>query len=164
MIFRKKIKLFTVLDVKFMILKLKKGTNMFKLKLFSFVLLLAVLISTGNIFAQVNDKPKKTPEERAKFRADKMKENLNLTDEQYQSIYSMMLTNMLDRKSLREQYSTDKEGFKKAMKEKRKNNREQLKNILNDDQKAKMKQMRKQHRHEKGKFKIDGRKKHKTNQ
>jgi Spy/CpxP family protein refolding chaperone len=147
-----------------MILKLKKGTNMFKLKLFSFVLLLAVLISTGNIFAQVNDKPKKTPEERAKFRADKMKENLNLTDEQYQSIYSMMLTNMLDRKSLREQYSTDKEGFKKAMKEKRKNNREQLKNILNDDQKAKMKQMRKQHRHEKGKFKIDGRKKHKTNQ
>lgn len=147
-----------------MILKIKKGTNMFKLKLFSLVFLLAVLISAGNIFAQVNDKPKKTIEERAKFRADKMKDKLNLTDDQYQSVYNMMLTNMQDRKSLKEQYGTDKEGFKKAMKEKRKNNREQLKNILNDDQKAKMKQMRKQHRQEKGKFKMDGRKKHKTNQ
>jgi protein CpxP len=133
---------------------------MFKFKLFSLVFLLAVLISAGNLSAQVDDKPKKTPEERAKFRADKMKENLNLSDEQYQSVYSMILANIQDRKSLKEKYGTDKEGFKSAMKERRKINKEQLKNILNDDQKAKMKQMKKHHRHEKGKFKINGRKRH----
>jgi hypothetical protein len=135
-----------------------------KIKSLSFVILLALIITAGNLFAQSNDKPKKTPEERAKFRTDKMKENLNLSDEQYQSVYSMILSNIQERKNLREQYGTDKEGFKKAMKERRKTNKDQLKNILNDDQKAKLKEMRKQHHQNKGMHKHDGKKKLKTKQ
>ncbi|RPI16184.1 MAG: hypothetical protein EHM58_12350 [Ignavibacteriae bacterium] len=128
---------------------------MTKSKIFSIVAILIVFLSINILNAQSDDvkKTKKTPEERAKMVADRMQKKLELTDVQYQSIYDVLLTNFQQRAKDREQFQGEKKAFKKSQREKRKAAREQIKNILTDEQKAKMKELRKQNKMNKKKNK-----------
>ena len=66
-----------------------------KFNLLSLMLLLAALLfSVSSTFSQQDNgekKQRKTPEERAQKRADKMKEKLSLTDDQHKQVYDIML-------------------------------------------------------------------------
>lgn len=134
---------------------------MFKSKIFSIIVILIALIGLNTTFAQVNDdvkKPKKTPEEIAKMVTDRMQKRLNLTDAQYQSIYDIMLARITERRKEREQFQGEQKAFRETQREKNKAAREQIKSILTDEQKAQIKEMRKQKKMEKGKKNKEGRK------
>lgn len=111
-------------------------------------LFIAILIFTGsNAFAQ-NDgtRPKRTPEEIAQKRADKMNEKLQLSSDQYKSVYNLFLENAQWRQQNMQSFGGDKEAMKKAFKERHLQNKEQLKNILSSEQITKLKEIRKENK------------------
>ena len=86
------------------------------------MILAAVLFSSGNVYSQQTGdgtkKQRKTPEERAQKRADKMKEKLSLTDDQHKQVYSILLSQANEMKSVWETTKNDQD--KTARKEKMK--------------------------------------------
>lgn len=116
------------------------------------ILIMNIALFSGVAFSQQNDKVKKTPEEFAQKRADRMKESLSLSDEQYRQVYDMFLSKAQERKSNKEKY---KDLDKNARKELKKQNREkfqsQLQEILNKEQIEKLKEIKSKHRDKKGK-------------
>jgi Spy/CpxP family protein refolding chaperone len=134
---------------------------MIKSKIFSIVVILIALIGINTTFAQVNDdvkKPKLTPEERAKMITDKMQKRLSLSESQYQSIYDIILVRITERRKEREQFQGERKAFRESQKEKNKAAKQQIKSILTDEQKAQLKEMKKQRKMEKGNKNKEGRK------
>ena len=126
-----------------------------KIKIITFaILILNIALSSGIAFSQQNEKVKKTPEEFAQKRAERMKESLSLTEVQYKQVYDMFLSKAQERKSNKEKY---KDLDKTARKELKKQNREkfqsQLNEILNTDQIAKLNEMKSKHKGKKNKGK-----------
>ncbi|HMQ78144.1 MAG TPA: hypothetical protein PKE39_06115 [Ignavibacteria bacterium] len=73
---------------------LNRGIAKFNL-LSLLILLAAILFSISNTYSQQDNgekKQRKTPEERAQKRADKMKEKLSLTEDQHKQVYDIMLS------------------------------------------------------------------------
>ena len=126
-----------------------------KIKIITFaILILNIALFSGIAFSQQNEKVKKTPEEFAQKRAERMKESLSLTEVQYKQVYDMFLSKARERKSNKEKY---KDLDKTARKELKKQNREkfqsQLNEILNTDQIAKLNEMKSKHKGKKNKGK-----------
>jgi len=126
-----------------------------KIKIITFaILILNIALFSGIAFSQQNEKVKKTPEEFAQKRAERMKESLSLTEVQYKQVYEMFLSKAQERKSNKEKY---KDLDKTARKELKKQNREkfqsQLNEILNTDQIAKLNEMKSKHKGKKNKGK-----------
>jgi Asp-tRNA(Asn)/Glu-tRNA(Gln) amidotransferase C subunit len=126
-----------------------------KIKIITFaILILNIALFSGIAFSQQNEKVKKTPEEFAQKRAERMKESLSLTEVQYKQVYDMFLSKAQERKSNKEKY---KDLDKTARKELKKQNREkfqsQLNEILNTDQIAKLNEMKSKHKGKKNKGK-----------
>jgi protein CpxP len=111
-----------------------------KFNLLSLMLLLAALLfSVSNTYSQQDNsekKQRKTPEERAQNRADKMKEKLSLTDDQHKQVYDILITQGNEMKSVWESSKNDQD--KTARKEKMKAIREsgntQINSVLNANQ------------------------------
>jgi hypothetical protein len=104
---------------------------MFKQKFITSLFFIAVLFSASYMYAQDQDpKPKKTPEERAATMADRMKKNLELTDEQYNSVYPLLLEAAKQKDADREQIRA----IKQSAKERFEKNEASLKEILTPDQ------------------------------
>lgn len=114
------------------------------------ILLLAIVSISSNVFAQQNQKSKKTPEEMATKMADRMKSNLSLSDDQYKQVYDLALTRSKNRISNKEMYkSMDKETRKQTKMKHREEFMTQLSGILNPDQMKKFQENlanHKQHR------------------
>jgi Spy/CpxP family protein refolding chaperone len=55
-------------------------------------LMLSLLIASSVAFAQQDQMPKRTPEERAQRQTQWMQKNLNLTDEQNKKVYDIILS------------------------------------------------------------------------
>jgi len=124
------------------------------------VVLFALVSISGNLFAQNEDRSKKTPEEKATKIADRMKQNLSLTDEQYKQVYSIFLTKVQNKMNNKEKYkSMDKESRKQLKKQSKDEMRKQFENILNAEQLTKMKEMKEKHKQNRGKNKDGKRKK-----
>ena len=126
-----------------------------KIKIITFaILILNIALFSGIAFSQQNEKVKKTPEEFAQKRAERMKESLSLTEVQYKQVYDMFLSKAQERKSNKEKY---KDLDKTARKELKKQNREkfqsQLNEILNTDLIAKLNEMKSKHKGKKNKGK-----------
>jgi hypothetical protein len=117
---------------------------MLKIKfLFLFLISAALLFNTVN--AQDKEfKPKKTPEERAAKISDKLKTELSLTDDQYNSVYNIFLEVHKQIDSDRQTYANDKHAFKKAAKERRQKVKESLNSVLNQEQISKLENFRKE--------------------
>lgn len=114
------------------------------------ILLLAIVSISSNVFAQQNQRSKKTPEEMATKMADRMKSNLSLSDDQYKQVYDLALTRSKNRISNKEMYkSMDKETRKQTKMKHREEFMAQLSGILNPDQMKKFQENmanHKQHR------------------
>ncbi len=131
------------------------------------MILAAVLFSAGNVYSQQNDdgtkKQRKTPEERAQKRADKMKEKLSLTDDQRTQVYGIFLSQANEMKSIWESTKNDQD--KTARKEKMKaiweSSNTQINSVLDANQQQ-LWEAHKKEMKEKHKGKHDG-KKHNRN-
>ena len=56
-----------------------------------FIIVFITLVYSGISYSQSYDKSGKTPEEKATKMADRMKQNLSLSDDQYKQIYNLAL-------------------------------------------------------------------------
>ncbi len=111
-----------------------------KFNLLSLMLLLAALLfSVSNTYSQQDNsekKQRKTSEERAQKRADKMKEKLSLTDDQHKQVYEILLTQGNEMKSVWESSKNDqdKTARKEKMKAIRESGKTQINSVLNANQ------------------------------
>lgn len=80
---------------------------------------------------------KMTPEDKATKYSDKLKTKLNLTDEQYNKVYSLQLDKIKQLVTLRDEQNKLKQSQKQTMKDYRSG----LKQTLNDDQMKKLRRM-----------------------
>ena len=98
------------------------------------------------------------PEERAKGQADRLKEQLELTQVQYDSIYNYYVANAKEQAARREQMQNGggmpAEGDMQAMMEQMQKQREaqekKIKSFLTDDQKKKYDEIQEQRRQQRG--------------
>jgi len=134
---------------------------MIKKNLTAFAVVLFTLITMyGTSFAQNEDRSKKTPEEKATKMADRMKQNLSLTDEQYKQVYDIFLTKIQNRRNNKDKYKNmDKESRKQLKKQNKDEIRKQFEKILNADQMNKMKDLKDKHKQNKEKHKEGKQKK-----
>ena len=128
-------------------------------KLFiSMALLLIFAVGTSVAQDRKNDRKNMDPTEKATKVADKMKQNLNLTDSQYKSVYNIFYSHFTDMKSLKDKYGKGSDELKSARKQKREDLKKELSGVLTSDQIQKMEDNRKKHKEKrKGKNK-DGKK------
>lgn len=105
------------------------------------IYILAFLAITISSFAQDKDtRVNKSPEERARISAERMKTSLNLSDEQYTKVYELNLQRAKDFESNKETKAKIREDRKKKGTE----YKNSLKSILTDDQLRSMKNMHKE--------------------
>jgi len=106
------------------------------------ILLLTSLFTINTAFSQNTEKaPKKTPEERAKNRSEKMAKYLSLTSEQQQKVYDIWLSHCTQADALRNS-TTDKETRKSEMKKLFESTDTQLQSVLTSEQLTKYNEMK----------------------
>ena len=134
---------------------------MTKLKFILTILLISVIF-TNITLAQKKDKRfyNLTPEEKTEKIMERMKTNLNLTDEQYNSIYSVVLNHVTEMKSLHDQNKESREDFRKQRQEHRDQLDSEINTYLTDEQKQKKEEFRKNRKNKDGKFKDKDFKRH----
>ncbi len=115
-------------------------TIKFKSAVVMMFVLSCLLVST-QLFAQ--EKQRKTPEERASMLTDKMKKDLNLTDDQYKSVYDINLKYAKQNEEAFKNAQSKDEKIKiiKASEEAKD---QELKGVLTDDQYTKYQLMKDQ--------------------
>jgi len=113
---------------------------MLKQKFISLCVLIVIVISFSYSYAQdQGTKPKKTPEERAAMITDRMKKGLELTEEQYSSVYNIVL----EAQKQRDEEIAKREELKKAAKERFEKTEASLKEVLSPDQFNKLQEYKK---------------------
>jgi Spy/CpxP family protein refolding chaperone len=136
----------------------------FSFKSFGLMLLIsAFMLSAGSVFSQDGsprkERQKKTPEEVAEKRSDRLKDKLSLTNDQHKQVYNIILSQATEMKSVWE--STKSEQDKTARREKMKSIRDtyhsQISAVLTSEQqqlwethKKEMKEKYKGKKHKKG--------------
>jgi periplasmic protein CpxP/Spy len=131
---------------------------MIRIKNAVFTAVLAVFVLfAGSTYSQ--DLGKKTPEERAQKRADKMNEKLSLSNEQYKEIYNAFLSQAQQMEVLWSNKDMDKTTRKDQMKSIRQGTNSKISSLLTAEQLTKFekfKEERKQKHKQKRKMKKDG--------
>lgn len=102
-------------------------------KLASVLLIAAFVLSANLVFAQNKDFMKKTPEERAQKRADKMRDKLALSEEQHKQVYNALLSQAQQMDDMRSK-NFDKSEKKEQMKSIWQNTDLTISGILKSDQ------------------------------
>lgn len=111
------------------------------------VLAAIALVFSASIFAQAPQRGERRefkPEEMAKHQTDRMKKELNLTDEQYKSVYALFIKQGEEMKALhakREQ--SQPETRREEMKKQREAMNAEMKKILTAEQYTKYEEMQK---------------------
>lgn len=127
------------------------------------LLISAFMLSAGSIYSQ-DDSPrkerqKKTPEERAEKRSNKLKDVLSLTNDQHKQVYNIILSQAAEMKSVWESTKNDpdKTARREKMKSIRDSYRSQISAVLTSEQqqlwethKKEMKEKYKGKKHKKG--------------
>lgn len=137
---------------------------MTKLKIILTLLLISVIFSNISL-AQYKDRGFKnlTPEEKTEKIMERMKTNLELSDEQYNSIYSIVLNHVTEMKSLCDQNKDSRDEFRKQRQEHRDKLESEISPYLTDEQKQKMDEFKKNRKNKKGKRKDRDHKRHGMN-
>ncbi len=117
------------------------------------LIIIALLFFSVNSFSQNDEKaPKKTPEELARKIADTLRTELQLSDTQYDQVYDIFLNHINRVREDRQKYGKeDTEGRQNARKERRKNLKAELDNVLSDEQMEKLKELHKERKNKKHK-------------
>lgn len=113
--------------------------------------ILIAFISTAS-FSQQTDKVNK-----AQKKADRMKTELSLSDDQYNKVLELFTNQGTQMKSLKDQ-NVSKEDRKAKMKTLRSETKSQMQNILTSDQKTKFKEFKKKKHERKMKCRKHGKK------
>lgn len=102
----------------------------------------AFVLSANTVFSQDF---KKSPEERAQKRAEKLQKELSLTDDQYKQVYDAFLSQSQQMKALKESTSDqDKTARREKMKSLWQSTDATVSGLLNSDQKTKYDQLKKE--------------------
>lgn len=123
--------------------------------------LVAVMITAG-AYAQDSSKVKRSPEEMANRKADKLKTELGLSDDQRGKVYTVFLDKINKREAIQAKYkdSKDKKAMKAEMKTVEETAETNLKGILTTEQFTKWQTLREerkqQHKDKKGKKPASG--------
>lgn len=112
--------------------------------IFAILTMLLMLVLNSNSFSQPNDDYKYSGMcgDRAGYMADYLNKNLNLSDDQYNKVYSTFLDHEKQRDADFEKYSGDKDGFRDAADKRRTDLDNSMKNILNSDQYTKYQEIK----------------------
>ena len=105
-----------------------------------FLLLAAVFISANSGLAQ--EKFKKTPEERAKHRSEKMTKHLSLSDEQQKQVYDIIYSQATQVDALKNNKDITKESRKEQIKAIFQDSDSKLGNVFNKEQSEKWTKMK----------------------
>ncbi len=114
--------------------------------------ILIAFISTATFSQQTDNPVSSTGLNKAQKRADRMKTELSLSDDQYNKVLELFTAQGTQMKSLKDQ-SVSKEDRKAKMKTLRSETNSQMQNILTSDQSTKFKEFKKK-KHEKRKMKC----------
>jgi protein CpxP len=97
--------------------------------------LAAILLAAG-VYAKDSTKVKKSPEEMAGKRADKLKTELSLSDDQRSKVYAALLETISKKQAIRERYkgSSDKKAMKAEMRSVHEGFDTSMKSILTSEQ------------------------------
>lgn len=95
-------------------------------------------------FAQDGTKTQKTPEEVATKRADKLKTELTLSDEQRTKVYTIILDNTTKVRAVKARYPNDKKAAKAEIKPLRETCDASIKSVLTPEQVTKWEQLKKE--------------------
>src|SRR5690606_6757870 len=127
---------------------------MAKKLIFSILFLFAVAVKPS--YAQKSDYKNMDPSAKATKMADKMKQNLNLTDSQYKSVYDIFYNHFTEMNNSKGTYTKGSDEFKSYRKQKREELKKSLSGVLTSEQLQTMednKKKRKEGRKNKGKNK-----------
>ncbi len=102
------------------------------------------IFSANQALAQQTKATQKTPQERAKILTDKMKQDLSLTDQQYQSVYNINVKYAQKTDSVLNKTALDKRQKLKTEKTFLTSKDKELKAILTSDQYSKLQQEKKE--------------------
>ena len=134
---------------------------MTKLKIILTLLLISVIFTNISL-AQKKDRGfyNLTPEEKTEKIMERMKTNLDLSDDQYNSIYSVVLNHVTEMKSLCDQNKDNRDNFRTQRQEHRDKLDSEISTYLTDEQKQKKEEFKKNRKNKKGKHKDKGYKRH----
>ncbi|NQW42162.1 MAG: hypothetical protein HQ463_01855 [Bacteroidetes bacterium] len=107
------------------------------------MLCIVAVVFTVSSFAQDGNKVQKTPEEIANKRADKLKTELTLSDDQRAKEYALELDRIIKVRATRAKYPTDKKAAHKEIKPINEASQTALKEILTADQITKWEALKK---------------------
>ncbi len=107
------------------------------------MLSIVAAVYTVSSFAQDGNKVQKTPEEIANKRADKLKTELTLSDDQRAKEYALELDRIIKVRETRPKYPTDKKAAHKEIKSINEASQTALKEILTADQITKWEALKK---------------------
>jgi len=97
------------------------------------IMIVTITFTAGSAYAQIDGlKQKKSPEERAQKMSDKMSKKLSLTSDQYNQVYSIMLSHAQQADQIRS--SNDKQSCKEQMKKLRQSTDSQLQAVFTEEQ------------------------------
>lgn len=100
----------------------------------------------------------KTPQERATMRADKLKDNLSLSESQYTQVYDIFLSHFNEVQTMRNLSREERQSRREEMKSKREGVQSRINEVLSPAQRENwesFKSERKKHREERGKKRGD---------
>lgn len=116
---------------------------------------LFALAIAGSGFANDSTKQKKTPEQVATKKADKLKTELSLTDDQRSKVYTALLDRETKVRAVKAKYPTDKKAARKEIKPINDTCNNTITSTLTPEQATKWEQMKKdkkaKHKHKKQK-------------
>ncbi len=114
------------------------------------ILSVVAVVFAVSAFAQDAAKVKKTPEEVAQKRADKLKTELTLTDDQRAKAYTILLDNATKVQAIKAKYPNDKKAARTEIKPVKAACDTSIKAILTPEQIIKYDAMKKAHKDKKG--------------
>jgi len=111
-----------------------------------FILILSTVFFAVSSFAHDSAKMKKTPEQMAAKRADKLKSELGLSDVQRSDVYTAILEKINQTRQVKRMYkdSANRKGREKAIQSVRERFDQRMNTILTPEQKTKYEALRKQ--------------------
>jgi Spy/CpxP family protein refolding chaperone len=105
---------------------------MAKKLIFSLIFIFAVAV--GASYAQKSDYKNMDPSAKATKMADKMKQNLNLTDSQHKSVYDIFYNHFTEMQSMKDKYEKGSAELKSYRKQKREDLKKSLSGVLTSEQ------------------------------
>ena len=113
------------------------------------VTFIGVMVAATTLMAQ-EEQAQRTPEERAKEMTTRLKEELNLTDQQSEELYAIHLKYAEERKGVMDAGKEEREAQRTEIKSINDKQKAEMKSVLTEEQVAKLDQLQEERAHRRG--------------